>query len=166
VEGGARQLTRHGRPERLLPPVSARCSAASPSKSDVPGHDDVGREEPAAAAHEAPDQRGGDAERRVGHHPERPPREPQVDRVYLHHRDRSTREPIAQLLSAAGVELEGDNARAEIDQRERQPAGPGTDVEDEIAGSDSCRNDKVTSPVVIELMPSPARPPFGGHDAP
>lgn len=132
----------------------------------MPRHDEVCRDEPATAAHQTPNQRRGGAERRVGHDPERPTREPQVGRVDLHDRDRSTREPMAQLLSTARMELDRDDARAEVDQRTRQPTGARADVENEIAGSDSCREDEATSPVVSELVPSPARPPLGGHDAP
>jgi hypothetical protein len=64
------------------------------------------------------------------------------------------------------VKLDRDDTRAEVHEWTDERAGTGADIENEIAGCDSCREDKAASPVVSELMPSPVRPPFGGHDAP
>lgn len=65
---------------------------------------------------EPPQQRGGDAEGRVGHHVERPTREPQVGRVGLDHDD-GTAEPLTEVLGPLGVGLDGDHPSTDIEQR-------------------------------------------------
>jgi hypothetical protein len=132
----------------------------------VPRDDEIRGEKAAAATDEAPDERRRDRERRVGHHLERPARKPEISRVDLHHRDGRIREPLAEALSATRVELDGDDTGADIEQLTRERAGAGTDVENEVAWIDPCPDNEAASPAVSELMPSPARPPFGGHDAP
>jgi hypothetical protein len=132
----------------------------------VPRDDEIRGEKAAAATDEAPDQRRRDRERRVGHHLERPPGKPEIGRVDLHHRDGRICEPVAEALSPPRVELDGNDTRAGIEQLARERARAGTDVENQVGRIDPCRENEAASPAVSELMPSPARPPLGGHDAP
>jgi hypothetical protein len=132
----------------------------------MPGHDEIGRHEPAAAAQEAADQRSCDAERRVRHYPERPAWKPEITRVDLHHGDADAGKPVSELTGPTRVELDRDDMRAGANEWAGERAGAGANIENEIAGVDPGCGNEALSPVVSELMPSPARPRFGGHDAP
>jgi hypothetical protein len=152
--------------KELSPSVDAASSVARPADRDVPWDDEIRGDKPATPAEEAPDQRRGDRERRVGNHLVRPPGKPEICRVDLHHGDGRIRETLTEMPRATGVELDGDDARADVDQLARERAGTGPDVEHQITRFDPCRENEAASPAVSELMPSQVRPPFGGHGAP
>jgi hypothetical protein len=152
--------------EELSPSVDAGSSAARPADGDVPRDDEIRGDKPATSTEEAPYQRSGDRERRVRHDLVRPPGKPEICRVDLHHRDGRIREQLTEMPRATRVELDGDDTRAGVDQLARERAGTGTDVEHQVTRFDPCRDNEAASPAVSELMPSPVRPPFGGHGAP
>jgi hypothetical protein len=127
---------------------------------------EVGGDQPAPAAQEPPDDRGGDAERRIGHYPERAPRKPEIGGIDLHHGDVGARKSLPELAGPTRVKLDRDDTRTGIHQRTGDRAGTGANIENKVAGFDPCRANEPTSPVVSELMPSPACPPSDGHDAP
>lgn len=130
------------------------------------GHDEVSGEELAARAEKPPQQGGRDAERWIRHYAEGPAREPEIGGVDLDHADGRSREPAAKLARPPGVEFDGENTRSGTDQWGGEGSRSGTDVHHEVAGLNTCCRDDSVSPVVSELMPSPACPPLGGHDAP
>jgi len=63
-----------------------------------------------------------------------------------------------QVRGPVGVGLDGDDPSTDLEQRERQSAQTGPDVEDEVAGADSRVSDEPRGPPRIEFVPSP-RPP-------
>jgi hypothetical protein len=93
-------------------------------------------------------------------------RQAKICRVGLHNGDRRAREPLTELLRAARVQLDGDDARSRPDEWRRERARARTDVDDEVTGSDGGLLDEQLRPVVSEPMPAPTRPLVRGHDAP
>lgn len=166
TERRARQHAVDRHREGPSPSVCTVMLVARPALGRVPRHDDVGRNELTAGREKPAHQRSADAERGVGHDMERAPREAKVGGIGLHDRDRGTREPLAKMLRAARMQLDGDDSRASRDQSGRERAGPGADVDDEITRSDGGLLDEQPRPVVSELMPAPPRPLVRGHDAP
>jgi hypothetical protein len=77
--------------------------------------------EAAAALHEPRDQRVRDAERRVRDDVEVATRETEVCRVGLHHHHVGA-EFCSELRGSPRVEFDGDDARAELDERPRERA--------------------------------------------
>jgi hypothetical protein len=75
----------------------------------------------AATLHKPVDERVRDAERRVRDDVEVTAREAQVGSVRLHHDDVAA-ELGAQLGGSPRVELHGDDARADLDERPRERA--------------------------------------------
>lgn len=68
---------------------------------------------------------------------------------------------MAQERGAAGMQFDGDDPGAGVDQVAGERAGTRADVEDELARSDLGRGDDARGPLVIEPVPSPgpAGPP-------
>ena len=93
-------------------------------------------------------------------------RQSQVGGIRPHDRDRRMSEPLAKLLHAAWVQLDGDDPSAGADQRRGERAGAGADVDDDVTWSDGGVVDEQLRPVVSELMPAPTCPLVRGHDAP
>jgi len=96
-------------------------------------------------------------ERRIGHDVKRAARQAEVGGVGLHDHD-PTIEPLAQALRAARMGLDRDDARAHVEERGRDRAGAGADVEDGGAGPQSRVSDEPTRPRGVELVPAPPPP--------
>jgi len=151
--------------------LEAGSSGTRPPAGDVLRDDEIGRDEPAPRAEQPPDQTGRDSERRVGHDPERPTREPEVGAVGLDHRDRRSGEAAAERVGAPGMELDGHDPGTGRDQRNRERAGAGPDIEHEVAGADAGGGGEPPCPRVSEAVEPPPEvfgPPLspGGHGAP
>lgn len=99
-------------------------------------------------------QDAGDRERGVGDDVERPAGETEIRRIGLHDRD-MTRKAGAQVIGATWVPFDGDHRSAGSDERRRNGAASGADVEDEVARSDPRVSDEPTRPSRIELVPTP-----------
>lgn len=112
------------------------------------------RREQAAARLEQPAEEGGrDVERRVRHHVERPSRQTQVACVGLH--DDDPTDVLAEMTGPVRMGLDGDDVRPGVEERSRQRTVAGTDVEDEVAGTDRCLSDEPSCVRRVELVPSP-----------
>ena len=68
-------------------------------------------------------------EGRVGNHVIGPARQAEIGGVGLY--DHDVAEPLPEALCAPGMGLDRDDARTRVEQRGRDRAGAGTDVEDE-----------------------------------
>lgn len=121
----------------------------------MPRNDQIGRLQPAPPAQQPAKDRSGDAERRIGHHPERSAREPEIGRIDLHHGHRRSTEALTQLLRPPRVKLERDDPRAGRDQWDGERAGSRADVEHEIPGPDAGRSHEPPGRTLSELMPTP-----------
>jgi hypothetical protein len=86
--------------------------------------------------------------------------------IDLHHRDKRRGAALAQRPGALRMEFNRDDDGAGREQWPSECARPGADVEDQVTGVDPGAGDERVRVVVSELMPSPVRPPSGGHDAP
>jgi len=104
-------------------PSLGRPACRRPSRED-----DVGADELAARAREAPGERRGDAERRVGDDVERAVGEAQVRGVGDHDLHVLTGEAVAKLRGSFWMELNGDDACPGSDERPCDCAGTGADV--------------------------------------
>ncbi len=91
---------------------------------------------------------------------ERPARQPQVRRIGLDD-DREPAEPLPEDFGAPRVQLDGDDARARIDERRGECTRACPHVDDQIAAPDSAVGDESFSPARVELMPPP--PPWLSH---
>jgi hypothetical protein len=92
--------------------------------------------------------RGGDRERRVGHHAEGSSGQPQAPDVGAHDRHRRPGEALAQQRQATWVELDRDHPCARGHEMGGQRSGAGPDVEDEVAGRDASVSDDPLGPPV------------------
>jgi len=83
----------------------------------------------------------------------------------MNHRDGRSGEAVTKVAHAIGMKLHRDHARASVKQVAGQRPVAGTDVENEISGSDTGILDNASRPLVSERMPAPcsARSPGGGH---
>ncbi len=66
-----------------------------------------------------------------------------------------------KFLNASWVQLEGNDARASLDEWSDECAGTGTDIENEVAGTYSGVVNESFGPSTIESMPSPSCPLLG-----
>ena len=120
-------------------------------------------DEAAPGLEHASQQRSGHRERRVRHHRVGPARQPQIARVGPYDRH-CVPEAVAERLCATRVQLDGDDARATVDERRGQRTEAGTDVEHEIAAPHTGFGDESFSPIGSEQV---GTPPWRGHgDAP
>ena len=115
------------------------------------------RHQSAPRLQETTQQRRRDVERRVGDDVERPSRQPEIGGVGLHHDDPIT-EPFAEILRAARMGLDRDDARTHIEERAGDRAGAGADVEDGGTRAESRVSDEPSRPRAIELVPAPSPP--------
>lgn len=150
--------------ERRAPATPAGRVHRGPSSSLVPGDDEVGPDEPAFGAEEVAHQRRRDGEGRVGDHRVRAPREPQVGGVGPHHRHGLAGEPLGEEPRPHGVELDGDDARAGLDEGPGQR--PGADVDVDVTAPDARLGDEPACVASVELVEPPAGLPSPGHGAP
>ena len=118
--------------------------------------DQAGGAQPAARLQQPAQERGGDAEGRVGDDVVRLAGEPEVGRVGLHHDD-GVAEPLPQLPGPARVHLDRHHPRAATDERVGDGAGAGTDVEHDGAGGDVGVSDEALRPSGFELVEPPPR---------
>ena len=121
----------------------------------MPRDDEIRGLQPAASAEQPAQNRGGDAERRIRHHPERSAREPEIGRVDLHDGHRRSGEAITQELRPPRMELERDDAGPGRDQWDGERAGSRADVEHKVPGPDAGGRHEAPGRAVSELMPTP-----------
>jgi hypothetical protein len=119
--------------------------------------DQTGRDESAVRLEQASEQRRRDVERLVRDDVKGPTREAEVGRVRLHH-DSAVTESVAQALRAPRMGLDRDDARVRVEERGRDHAGAGADVEDGGPRGKSRVSDEPTRPRAVELVPAPSPP--------
>lgn len=130
------------------------------------GEHEARRNKAATRGEQPANDRRFDRERRVGHDVEGPAGEPEITGVRPHDSHRRPVEAAAEPRDPIGVQFDRDDPRARRHECRRQCTGARTDVEDELAAPDARVGDELSSPGISELMPSPPRPQFRGHDAP
>ena len=140
--------------ERLLPSIRGRSVRADPPRDGTLVEHEVSGDQPAAGVEQPAQHRTRRRKWWVGDDVERSPREPQVGCVGAddHHR---AAELGAQSRSPKRVSLDGDDPGTEADERARQGAVAGADVDDEIAAPDPGRGDELFSPARLESVPAP-----------
>ena len=96
---------------------------------------------------------GGEPEWRIGHHPKRRGREPELSKIDF---DDSGPDPFvatfdasAQLLGPLRVALDSPHLDASVEQRKGQRAGAGTEIDDQLAGSQVERAHKAVDDLSI-----------------
>ena len=129
---------------------------------------EIGRHQACTGREQSLQQSGGDPVRRAGDDPERPVRQPEITSIGTNHRHRRIREPPTQSVGTTRVELYGDHLGSGPNQRRGQRTETGTDVENELTGSDPGGVHDALGPTTIERMPSPGTPrlPGAGHGEP
>ena len=125
-----------------------------PAVHEPPRQHEVGAHEPRGVQQAGAD-RLGDGPRRVGDDTERPARQAHRGCVGDDHRDRVRREAVAQHAGAAGVQLDGEDVGAGVDERGRQRAVTGAEVDDEIAGAHAGSAHDVARRVSVEPVEAP-----------
>ena len=142
--------------EGAAPAGAARRGRAGPPLGGVLGQDQVGGAQAASRLEQPAQERGGDAEGRVGDDVERLAGEPEVGRVGPHHDD-GVAEPLPQLPGPARVDLDRHHPRAAAYERVGDGAGAGTDVEHDGAAGDVGVSDEALRPSGFELVEPPPR---------
>jgi hypothetical protein len=132
----------------------------------VTWHHEVRGDETAPRREQPLEHRLADRERRVGDDPEGPPPEPEIRCVRLDDRDLRAGEARPEEGRPSVVTLDGDDDRAGAEQRGRQRARAGADVEDELSGSDRRVGHERRRPALIEAVPPPGRRRAPGHGRP
>ena len=117
--------------------------------------DQPGGDQPAPRLEEAAEQRGRHVEGRVRDDVIRTTWEPELGRVRLYDHDAAA-ESLTQALRAIGMRFDRDDTRARVEERARDRAGAGADVEDGGTGRESCVSDEPLRPPSVELVPAPA----------
>lgn len=128
--------------------------------------DEIGADETAAGRQQPPDERCGDGKRGIGHDVKRLTGEPQVAGIGHHDDDRLALEAFPELEGASFVQLDGDDAGSCSQQRRREGARAGADVEDESSRTDGGVLHEASRPALIESV---VPPPVGippGHGGP
>ena len=120
----------------LLPTHRTGSVGALPAADGPVLQHEVGGHEAAPALHEARQKGVGDAERRIRHDVEVATRQTQVRGIGLHDDD-GVAEARSQVCCAAGMQLDRDHPRADVDERLRERPRPGADVENEVARANS-----------------------------
>jgi hypothetical protein len=102
---------------------------------------------------------GRDGERWVRDDMERPARQPQRGRIGACKDEPPAgdvrREPLAERVAPTVVELDGDDACADGEQRRGDGAVAGADVEDEGSGREPRVSDELLGPPRVQPVPSP-----------
>ena len=98
--------------------------------------DQVGPYQPARRVEQAPQQRIGDGPGRVGHHTEGASRQAKVGGVGLHH-PHLVAKAVTQRGGSAGVHLDGDHVRADLEEWCDEGSAAGADVEHQVAPGDA-----------------------------
>ena len=93
-------------------------------------------------------------ERRIRDDVIRAARQAEVGGIGLHHND-ARPEPLPKHARACWVGFDRDDARTRVDQRGRDRAGTGADVEDDGAGREPSLSDEPPRPLGVELVPAP-----------
>jgi hypothetical protein len=132
----------------------------------VRGNHEIGSYEPAARSEQATDQCCRDGKRGIGHDPERPPRQSQVGRVRHDDDDAGAPEPVAQKSRPPLVQLDRHDASSGVDERQRERAVAGSDVEHELTRSNGGILDHERRPTAIELVEPPPCGAPTGHGGP
>jgi hypothetical protein len=132
----------------------------------MPRHEKVRSDQTATGADQALDEGRGDPEWRVRHHFEGSAGETEIGRVGANDRHLALIELIPQGGSALGMQLHGNNARTGGDEGARYRSCSGADVENKVTGNDASVCDDAARPLIIELMPPPPWPAYGGHGGP
>lgn len=160
-----------GRPREVagvldVPGTGSRATPRGPAGGHMVRHDQVRRLQRASRRQQAAQQRGRDGEGWVGHHPERLSGKVEIGGIGLDDPHRGTGEAVAEVPSAAGMELDGDDPRPRVNQGGGQRPVTGPHVDDQIARADAGPTHQRRRGAVIEAVPPPPRRPGRGHDAP
>jgi hypothetical protein len=129
---------------------------------DAPHHgslqDQIGGSEVPRPSHESQHCRG-ERVRRVCHHPEWSPWCDEILQVTLEDRGVAVDHLLPEPACPSGVQLDSDNSRASIEERQSKGTGAGTQVDDQIARPDGRASNDSLSPVRIQPVPAPWPPP-------
>jgi hypothetical protein len=118
--------------------------------------DQMSAAQTAAVLEEAPEQRRGDAKRRVGYDVKRPAGKTEIARVGLDDEDAVT-EAVPEGASALGVSFHGNNAGPGGPKFRCDGAISGAYIDDERLRREGCVRDELGGPARFELVPSPRR---------
>jgi hypothetical protein len=132
----------------------------------VSRHDEIGARQSSTGRKESFDHRSGDRERGVGDDTERAARKSEVGGVGNDDRDRLVPKPALQVPGPGDMELDRDDTRAGVQQRRREGAATGADVDDQITRAYASSMDEPQRRVIGELVPSPVSRLCAAHDAP
>lgn len=125
----------------------------------------MSRDEAAPRREETPHDRHRDCERRIGHDPKRPLRKAEVTGIDLNNGHGAISKPLPEVSGPDMVKFHGNDFGPSCDQRCRECARAGTDVENEVSGPDTGVGDDRVGPTLIEPVPSPQWPRLPGHGA-
>ena len=114
----------------------------------------MGAAQPAAGLQQPPEHSGGDRERRIRDHMVRLQRQAEVTGVGPHDDD-AVAEPTSEVAGAGGMRLDSDDPHATRDERSRERAVTGADVDHERVGREGGVSDELGGPTRFELVPSP-----------
>ena len=120
------------------------------------GDDQVGGSQ-LAHGQQATDQRVDPGVRRVGDDAEGMTRPAEGVQVELEHRDASSIDAIAEHPGPARMKLDRQDPAARPCERQGQRAVAGSEVDDDVTGSDGSLGDHTIGPLRPERMPSPGR---------
>jgi len=138
------------------PAGAAGCAGAGPPSGGVLREDQMGGAQPAARLQQPAQERGRDAEGRVGDDVVGLAGEPEVGCVGSDDDDRVA-EPLAQLAGSPRVDLDGHHPRAAAHERVGEGAHAGSDVEHDGTGGDVGVSDEALRPSGVELVEPPPR---------
>lgn len=131
----------------------------------MPWDNDVSSNEATARSDETAQERDRDRKRRVGDHSEGPLGQSQVARISSDNCHSAVSETVLERAGSYPVKFHSDHPSPTFDQRSGDRTGPCTNIDYELARSDSRVGHQLLGPLPIELMPPPARP-FPGHGGP
>jgi hypothetical protein len=131
----------------------------------MPWDNEIGSSQSASRCDKPSQDRGSDGKWWIGHHPERPLGQAEIDGVGHHDGNRVASEGSSQVGSSLSVEFHSNNVGPAFDQRPSERAVTGADIEDKITRANPGIFNNLCSPAATEVMPPPPCP-FPGHDAP
>ncbi|MGC2176260.1 MAG: hypothetical protein WA614_12470 [Acidimicrobiales bacterium] len=128
----------------------------------MPRHHEVSAYQSAARCGKATEHSDTDGKRRIRNYTKWSTRQPKVLPVGAYDRHVVVGKSLSQLLCSSRMQLECDDSRSLVHQSTRQYAGPGPDIQDELASSDIGVAHEPFGPSAIEPVPSPSCP-WPGH---
>lgn len=105
-------------------------------------YDEIGSLEPARPRRQPGEHRGDSVERRVGDHPERTPREPEIPDIGADDLDVIAGEVGAESRYPVSLQLERDDPGTGCREVPRDGARPGAEIEHEVGATDSTAGDE------------------------